>query len=91
MVRRIAKGFAPDKIILLGSHARGDARDDSDVDLLMLFAEVENPRERARDSSLTGTSSTLCIGRPLVRAEFFMSVPPEVLGGSPSVGPKGGA
>jgi predicted nucleotidyltransferase len=34
MVRRIAAQFSPDKIILFGSHARGDARPDSDVDLL---------------------------------------------------------
>jgi predicted nucleotidyltransferase len=34
MVRRIAVQFRPEKIILFGSHARGDARPDSDVDLL---------------------------------------------------------
>ena len=49
MVRRIAEGFAPEKIILFGSHARGDARGESDVDLLVLFSEVENPRERAAE------------------------------------------
>ena len=49
MVRRISTGFAPDKIILFGSHARGDAGDDSYIDLLVLFHEVENPRERAAE------------------------------------------
>ena len=34
MVRRIAAQFHPDKIILFGSHSRGDARPDSDVDFL---------------------------------------------------------
>jgi hypothetical protein len=32
MVRRIVRRFAPDKIILFGSHARGDAGPDSDVE-----------------------------------------------------------
>ena len=49
MVRRIAEGFSPDKIILFGSHARGDAHEDSDVDLLVLFSQVENPRHRATE------------------------------------------
>ena len=48
IVCRIARGFGPEKIILFGSHARGDARPDSDVDLLVLFQEeVDNPRARA--------------------------------------------
>jgi predicted nucleotidyltransferase len=29
--------FQPEKIILFGSHARGDARPDSDVDLLVIM------------------------------------------------------
>lgn len=49
MVRRIAEGFAPEKIILFGSHARGDATEDSDVDLLVLFREVEEPHQRAAE------------------------------------------
>jgi uncharacterized protein len=36
MVRRIVEGFAPDNVILFGSHARGDASPDSDVDLLVI-------------------------------------------------------
>ncbi|SPF52775.1 DNA polymerase, beta-like region [Candidatus Sulfopaludibacter sp. SbA4] len=47
MVDRIARKFAPEKIILFGSQARGDARPDSDVDLMVLFREVEDPRARA--------------------------------------------
>jgi predicted nucleotidyltransferase len=56
MVRRIAEGFAPEKIILFGSHARGDATKDSDVDLLVLFREVEEPHQRAAEmySALIG-------------------------------------
>jgi len=37
MVRRIVEGFQPDRIILFGSHARGDAGPDSDVDLLVVM------------------------------------------------------
>lgn len=38
MVKRIVKNFRPDKIILFGSHARGEAGPDSDVDLLVVMA-----------------------------------------------------
>jgi len=37
MVRRIAAEFDPDQIILFGSHARGLAGADSDVDLLVVM------------------------------------------------------
>ncbi len=47
IVDLIARRFSPEKIILFGSRARGDDRPDSDVDLLVLFEEVENPRARA--------------------------------------------
>ena len=37
MVRRIVDGFHPEKIILFGSRARGEARPDSDIDLLVVM------------------------------------------------------
>nr|VFK50632.1 MAG: Nucleotidyltransferase domain-containing protein [Candidatus Kentron sp. TC] len=37
MVHRIVDGFHPDRIILFGSHARGDAIPESDVDLLVVM------------------------------------------------------
>jgi predicted nucleotidyltransferase len=37
MVRRIVSRFHPETIILFGSHARGDAGPDSDVDLLVVM------------------------------------------------------
>jgi len=37
MVRRIAERFHPEQIILFGSHARGVAGPDSDVDLLIIM------------------------------------------------------
>jgi predicted nucleotidyltransferase len=37
VANRIAREFAPDKVILFGSHARGTQGPDSDVDLLVLL------------------------------------------------------
>ncbi len=34
---RIAREFRPERIILFGSYARGDASEDSDVDLLVIM------------------------------------------------------
>ena len=45
MVRCIAERFDPDQIILFGSHARGTARHDSDVDLLVVMPITGSKRE----------------------------------------------
>ncbi len=37
MVKRLVKRFDPEQIILFGSHARGAARPDSDIDLLVVL------------------------------------------------------
>lgn len=47
MVERIVERFRPEKIILFGSHARGDAAPDSDVDLLIVMPVVGSRREKA--------------------------------------------
>jgi len=44
MVRRLAQHFKPEQIILFGSHARGTAGPDSDVDLLVVMP-LKNPRQ----------------------------------------------
>ena len=43
-VQRIARQFDPLRIILFGSWARGDARPDSDIDLLVVLPYAENKR-----------------------------------------------
>ncbi len=47
MVRRIVDRFDPERIILFGSHARGDARPDSDIDLLVVMRVDGSTREKA--------------------------------------------
>src|SRR3954468_16852360 len=47
MIRRIVERFDPLQIILFGSRARGDHRPDSDVDLLVVFPQIENTRTQA--------------------------------------------
>jgi uncharacterized protein len=47
MVNRIVRRFHPERIILFGSHARGDAGPDSDVDLLVVMAVDGSRREKA--------------------------------------------
>jgi predicted nucleotidyltransferase len=46
MVRRIVRRFHPERIILFGSHARGDAGPDSDVDLLVVMPVAGSKREK---------------------------------------------
>ncbi len=47
MVRRIVRRFHPERIILFGSHARGDPGRDSDVDLLIVMPVKGSRREKA--------------------------------------------
>lgn len=47
MVKRIVEKFDPERIILFGSQARGDAGPDSDVDLLVVM-DVEGSKLEKR-------------------------------------------
>jgi len=47
VVRRILSVSRPEKIILFGSHARGEAGPDSDLDLLILEAGITRPRQES--------------------------------------------
>ena len=46
MVRRIVERFDPEQVILFGSHARGAASRDSDVDLLVVMKEIASKRAK---------------------------------------------
>ncbi len=46
MVRRIVRRFKPERIVLFGSRARGDATPDSDVDLLVVMPVTGSRREK---------------------------------------------
>lgn len=47
VIDRIVNKFHPVKIILFGSWARGSAREDSDLDLLVVLPKVEHKRKAA--------------------------------------------
>ena len=49
MVRRIVEKFHPDRVILFGSHARGSADSDSDVDLLVVMPVSDSKRSSQLD------------------------------------------
>jgi predicted nucleotidyltransferase len=45
----LAAKYKPERIILFGSHARGRARRDSDVDLLVVMAHVRRPARKSAE------------------------------------------
>jgi predicted nucleotidyltransferase len=47
MVGRIVRQFRPERVILFGSHARGEAGPDSDVDLLVVMPVAGSRRDKA--------------------------------------------
>jgi len=51
-VERIVEQFHPAKVILFGSHARGSAGPDSDVDLLVVMDVKESKRRQAVEIDL---------------------------------------
>ena len=57
IVQRIVRTIAPEKVILFGSRARGDAQPGSDIDLLVI-ARSAKPRHR-RAAPLYGALSDI--------------------------------
>ncbi|MBF0179126.1 MAG: nucleotidyltransferase domain-containing protein [Magnetococcales bacterium] len=49
MIARIAEAIHPERIILFGSHARGEADENSDLDLLVVVDEDFSNRSRWRE------------------------------------------
>jgi uncharacterized protein len=70
MVKRIVKKFQPEKIILFGSHARGEAGPDSDIDLLVVM--------RVQGSKLeTGLAIRRALGDFPIPYDLVLSTPEE--------------
>lgn len=46
-IKRIIPAFKPEKIFIFGSYAKGTANEDSDLDILIEFKEVEHKRKLA--------------------------------------------
>ena len=63
MVQTIVHGFAPLRVILFGSRARGEASPDSDVDLLVVFEQVTDKRQLAIATGCCNPASRL-LARP---------------------------
>lgn len=64
IVRRIVEAVHPKKVILFGSRARGDARPESDIDLLVI-ADSTEPRYR-RSAPLYGVLSDILVPMAIV-------------------------
>lgn len=64
MVERIVQRFQPEKIILFGSRARGDARADSDVDLLVVLASCDD--RKAATISMMRAVADLPVSKDIV-------------------------
>ncbi len=64
IVLRLVAAAQPEAVILFGSHARGDARPDSDIDLLVV-ADSPQPRHR-RSAALYGVLSDIPLAMDIV-------------------------
>jgi superfamily II DNA or RNA helicase/predicted nucleotidyltransferase len=71
MVERLKAQFAPERIILFGSHARGQANRHSDVDLLVVMDEVADPRQAAVQID------TALADMPVAK-DIFVTTPQEI-------------
>lgn len=71
MVRRIVSRFNPDKIILFGSHARGEAGPDSDVDLLVVMPVHGSKRQKAIEIDGALADRRIPLDLIVVRPEEF--------------------
>jgi uncharacterized protein len=46
IVQRLVQGLQPEKVILFGSHAYGEPNEDSDIDLLVIVGDSDEPCHR---------------------------------------------
>ena len=71
MVDVIVGRFEPLQVILFGSHARGEAGPDSDVDLLVVLPEVGDRRE-------TAIQIRECLAHFPVAKDIVVTTPEEI-------------
>lgn len=71
MTDRIVHGFQPLKVILFGSHARGEAGRYSDIDLLVVLPEVGDKRK-------TTVAILRVLGDFIVPADVVITTPEEI-------------
>jgi uncharacterized protein len=69
-VKRIVKKFHPEMIILFGSHARGDAGPDSDVDLLVVMDFEGSKLEKT-------VEIRAALGRHSIPTDIILSTPED--------------
>jgi len=73
IVQRILEVTQPDKIILFGSQARGDAREDSDIDILIV-----QPSDLPRHKRSTPIRLALMGLHPVKDKDIVVYTPAEV-------------
>lgn len=78
-IERIVQQFHPLRIILFGSWARGDARPDSDLDLLVVMPEAQN--KRAMTVRIGNSLSDLPISKDVV-----VTTPAEIVEHGQTIG-----
>jgi predicted nucleotidyltransferase len=71
MVRRLVRQFDPEQIILFGSHARGTATPDSDVDFLVVMPIKGSKREKQIEMRMA-------LNDILVASDMIVVTPEEV-------------
>ncbi len=70
IVQRIAEALEPEQIILFGSRARGDARLDSDVDLLVITKDGD-PHELSKAAFKAAKGRTIVLDIVAVPRVYF--------------------
>ena len=66
--RRIVRRFRPERIVVFGSQARGDATSDSDLDLLIVVSDDRDRRELVR-------SIRVALADVMVPKDVFVTTP----------------
>ena len=80
MIDRIVRGFDPLQIILFGSQARGDARPDSDVDLLIVMPD-------GADRRAVTVAVLACVADMPLAKDVVVTTPDEIRRRGTLIGP----